>query len=282
MIGIASCWAAALWGLARGPVAGGPEIVVAATLFLVFGLPHGAVDHRVRGHGSWSFHIGYILSALVFAGLWTLAPSFGLVGFLALSAVHLGQGEAWERSSVPAWVALGLPWVALPVFARPELAWPLLESLGGLPVGIEWAERARPLWLGVSIAAAAAAAPRPRTLLRLSAVVAPMLTLHPVVGFAIPFSLLHGCDHLRRMQAHLQDPTLLRTWCRALPLTVLALGGAALALAGPVAPFLISFVGALTLPHAWVVERLRAAERTGDQGRASRSCVIGSNPLRSP
>jgi len=281
MIGIAACWAAALWGWARGPVLGGPELFVAATLFLVFGLPHGAVDHRVRGQGSWSFHIGYVVSALGFAGLWALAPSLGLIVFLALSAVHLGQGEAWERGSVATWLALGLPWIVLPVFAQPELAWPLLDDLGGLPVGLEWAERTRTLWLGFSVAAAAAAALRPRALLRLSAVVAPMLTLHPVVGFVVPFSLLHGVEHLRRMQAHLRDPNLLHTWRRALPLTGLALGGAALTLVGPVAPFLIFFVGALTLPHAWVVERLRAAERTSDQGRASRSWVVGSNPLRS-
>ena len=75
-------------------------------LFLV-GIPHGALDHRVGSElsrgvdqtpgfsaGPW-FYVAYLLAAGLVLLVWFLWPSAALTGFLAIAAIHFGQGDVY-------------------------------------------------------------------------------------------------------------------------------------------------------------------------------------------
>ena len=77
------------------------------------GIPHGAVDHYVSGHGRLSagglvkFVGGYVSIMLLVLGLWLLLPSLGLLSFLLYSGWHFGETDmkGWGvRASWPTWM----------------------------------------------------------------------------------------------------------------------------------------------------------------------------------
>ena len=82
---------------------------------LIFGLPHGAVDHNVPARlGAPSVRnpllIGYV--ALTAAGLvlWWIAPAAALALFLAAAAVHWGLGDLWFALNVSGRARFGRRW----------------------------------------------------------------------------------------------------------------------------------------------------------------------------
>ncbi|WP_169977502.1 Brp/Blh family beta-carotene 15,15'-dioxygenase [Tautonia rosea] len=70
---------------------------------LVFGIPHGALDHRIptesdRSPGGLGFLAGYLGAIAVVLMLWWIAPMAALIGFLVVAAFHFGQGDLyWSR-----------------------------------------------------------------------------------------------------------------------------------------------------------------------------------------
>ncbi|MFC4455350.1 Brp/Blh family beta-carotene 15,15'-dioxygenase [Deinococcus sonorensis] len=107
---------------------------------LLFGLPHGALDHLVPGRLGWRWGrrplpvLGYCLGYAGVAGLdllaWRVAPLPALWVFLVVSALHWGQGdlhvlEVRLGRRRPAWWSAPLAIVArgsLPIVV-PLLAW---------------------------------------------------------------------------------------------------------------------------------------------------------------
>lgn len=94
-------------GLVR---AGGVEIplevqlVPFAVSILVFGLPHGALDHlvpaRLRGDGRVLRSVAVVVALYAVLGaataaLWLVAPLAGMLAFIALTWFHWGQGDRW-------------------------------------------------------------------------------------------------------------------------------------------------------------------------------------------
>lgn len=71
---------------------------------LAFGIPHGALDHRVdRESDSVVPRLGFLAGYLGLMGLvlasWWLSPMLALLGFLAVAAFHFGQGDLyWSRA----------------------------------------------------------------------------------------------------------------------------------------------------------------------------------------
>ena len=129
-------------------------IPVIGALVVLLGMPHGAVDvvyaQRLLVLKTWRhwslFVLGYVSLALAVIGLWWLAPTVFLVGFLLMSAYHfaddLPQGVrflsrlAYGGSSIvlPALLHSAeltrlLGWVA----GGPSALWvvPLLQQLAG-------------------------------------------------------------------------------------------------------------------------------------------------------
>ncbi|WP_144761125.1 Brp/Blh family beta-carotene 15,15'-dioxygenase [Curtobacterium sp. 9128] len=80
------------------------QLVPFAISILVFGLPHGALDHlvpaRLRpGTGTWTsiavVVVLYLVVGTVTAALWAVAPLAGFVVFIGITWFHWGQGDLY-------------------------------------------------------------------------------------------------------------------------------------------------------------------------------------------
>lgn len=80
--------------------------VVGGVLFLLLGLPHGAVDHITYQHAignkdrkaPWKFLLPYLVGLATFAGLFVVAPEWATWAFLVLAAWHFGQSHVEVRT----------------------------------------------------------------------------------------------------------------------------------------------------------------------------------------
>jgi beta-carotene 15,15'-dioxygenase len=117
---------------------------------VLFGLPHGALDHLVptrlgfawarRPLGVALYLVAYAGVAAAYLGLWLAAPRIAFAGFLVATVVHWGQGDlrflelfAGRRrvGAVGRAVAIALRGaipIAVPVLAFPETAEGLLAT----------------------------------------------------------------------------------------------------------------------------------------------------------
>ena len=108
---------------------------------VIFGIPHGALDHLVPLRLGWTWskkprllvlYIGaYALLAALALGLWWLAPTLTFWGFLLMSLLHWGQGDLHYLETDQARRRSG-PWSApLTLLARGSL--PILVPLLAFP-----------------------------------------------------------------------------------------------------------------------------------------------------
>ncbi|MGM0556395.1 MAG: Brp/Blh family beta-carotene 15,15'-dioxygenase [Myxococcota bacterium] len=213
-----------------------------AVSLLVFGLPHGAVDHLVMadlaGVEWWSWRglaaiLGYlVLAGLVFA-LWFVAPVATFVFFIAMTWYHWGQGEVWFMAAQhrgqprsPQLRALGLvvrgalP-MLLPFIAFPEVYLGVADQLAAL-FGYDSARALRifATWqargaLGAVFLAFAGAylilawrrAPNHTAWLvdagEVSLLTAFFLMVPPILSVGLFFCLWHAPRHLIRLAAEL-------------------------------------------------------------------------------
>lgn len=100
---IALAWSAP--GLARLPAFQWSPWLVG---LLVLGIPHGASDHRVGAELSRrggqvagpGFYAAYLSAVALVIACWFTSPLVASAGFLAVAAVHFGQGDVyWSRLS---------------------------------------------------------------------------------------------------------------------------------------------------------------------------------------
>ncbi len=146
-------WAASLGGIVLALVA--PDVARLAIVqwspwllgLFALGIPHGALDHRVGGDLAPTandrparssgplFYVAYLAAAGLVVLVWWVSPMVASVGFLAVAAVHFGQGDVyWSRrfglaartDSVGYRMALLVARSALPI------AWPILAFPGEL------------------------------------------------------------------------------------------------------------------------------------------------------
>ena len=91
---------------------------------VVWGLPHGAVDHFLlarlfRAHASWALvllaALVYFMLALAIGVFWWALPNWAFAGFILLTWIHWGSGDLWwswsrDREALPSrsarWVFL--------------------------------------------------------------------------------------------------------------------------------------------------------------------------------
>ena len=105
MPGVISCLVVLALALLDPEVAERPEVQWApwALGLLAFGIPHGALDHRVNRHprrasSDLVFLAGYLAPMVGVLIVWCIAPIVALIGFLILAAFHFGQGDLyWSR-----------------------------------------------------------------------------------------------------------------------------------------------------------------------------------------
>ena len=121
---------------------GGALIFPLAVSALLFGLPHGAIDHLVAlGLAGRTLQPGnvllvagiYLLLALLYGGLWLIAPGLALLGFLAMTFYHWGKADTvfellrcpggalakdrrlrWIHTAVRGGIPMGMPLLAFP------------------------------------------------------------------------------------------------------------------------------------------------------------------------
>ncbi len=78
--------------------------IVCLILILIFGIPHGAVDHKIHLSTNKSsnlrvFITKYLLVAIGYTLLWLFSPRVALILFLITSAYHFGQ-ETLENQKI--------------------------------------------------------------------------------------------------------------------------------------------------------------------------------------
>jgi Brp/Blh family beta-carotene 15,15'-monooxygenase len=236
--------------------------------FVVFVLPHGAVDHHIpRRLGlrtGPAFVAGYLVAVAGGLALWAIAPLATLAAFLLVAAVHWGSADGWYARAVhrrPAFAgrvdtglfvaARGALPVALPVLAHPaDLARGADAILGAVGAGpapvLPGSVRAAGLAAVILLVAAAgvtglrAGRGRPwwARLVDVGelALLAAFFTVTPAI-LAVGTYLLawHAPRHIARLiatdpvQAALPPGRALVAWTReATPLTLASLAGLAL------------------------------------------------------
>jgi beta-carotene 15,15'-dioxygenase len=196
----------ALLGLKTASVslAGQPATITACVALLVFGLPHGSLDiatlAEVRLRSTrWlgSVVALYLGCAAAMYLIWNVAPLAALTLFLIMAALHFA--EDWQNE-LPPFLAIG---TAIAVLTAPTFLYsaPLSDVFIGLTGSEASAALAgiglmiAPVALAVAVAGAfmiESQASATETLVVLAA----MILLPPIVGFALYFGLSHSPRHL--------------------------------------------------------------------------------------
>ena len=216
---------------------------LAASLIL-FGLPHGAVDHLVvsRLARRWSMAaivVGYLALAGAYLAVWLVAPVLAFVLFIALTWYHWGQGDlatlvsvtpaGYLRTRVQRGLALmvrgGLP-MLVPLLAAPDTYREVADASVGLfradgASAISWAfDGPARLAAGVAftilvVVSVAVAWPGPDPALRRQwatytaetvLLAAYFVVVPPVLAIGIYFCCWHSTRHIARIIETSQEP----------------------------------------------------------------------------
>lgn len=247
--------------------------LVALTVVIVLGVPHGALDGAVaapllrpRYGRAWFgvFAVPYLgLSALVLLA-WQIAPLATLAGFLGLSVLHFGEEDSGPGRPFEALVRGGLP-IALPALLHPPETAEIFSAVARVPMPSlpAWWTAAAWLWLALAAAWLLGRRVRPAVLAEMSVLAAAFWLLPPLTAFTLYFVVLHGPRHMRAL---VRDPakapgvdTMPRAVRAALPVFALTLllgaglwplyaAGAADAPAN-LLTLTLQMLSALTVPH---------------------------------
>ena len=252
------------------------ELLAAAALILLLGMPHGAFDvvvarklFGVADFKGWAlFLLLYIGLSAAVVGFWFVAPTPFLCAFLVCSALHFGADPAAGASALARCLYGGAAIVLPALWHGPEL-----QRLLGLVAGPASAALVAPVlsqmaapWLAASVLACVLqartswlAAWELATLAALS-VVAP-----PLVAFTVYFCAMHSPRHILRTLANLpgaeaRNALALALWPTLAVLSALAaIGWLSSDRSMEVWVMQLVFVGlaALTMPHMVLLERAR-------------------------
>jgi Brp/Blh family beta-carotene 15,15'-monooxygenase len=258
--------------------------LVALTVVILLGVPHGALDGaiaapllRPRYGRAWFgiFAVPYLgLSALVLLA-WQVAPLATLAGFLALSVLHFGEEDAGPGRPFEAIVRGGLP-VALPALLRPDETADIFACVArvSMPQLPAWWIASAWLWLALTAFWLLTHRPRGAVLTEMILLAVAFWVLPPLTAFTLYFVGLHGPRHMRTL---VRDPTkapgidTMRRACLAsLPVFALTLlisaglwplyaPGAHDAVAN-LLTLTLQMLSALTVPHV-ILDRIAAGQR---------------------
>ena len=260
------------------------ELLAAAALLLLLGMPHGAFDVvfarklcGVAGLKGWAlFSLFYVGLSAAVVGLWVVIPTLFLCAFLIFSALHFGGDPAGGVSRLTRGLYGGA------VIVLPALWHGLeLQRLLGLVAGPASAafvapvlSQLAPSWLAATVLACALQARTSRLAACESAALAALsLAAPPLAAFTVYFCAMHSPRHILLTLAGLQAAELRGALALALWPTLAVLVMAAL-LGGWVSDLPVEarvmqvvFVGlaALTLPHMVLLEQARRLALKGER-----------------
>lgn len=223
---------------------GAPTLVDGALLavgFAIFGLPHGAVDHRVierllarrTAHrvGMAQIIAGYVALSLAFLAVWWLFPALAIATFLLMTVWHFGEGDLGHLLPAPSAPAMqrGLALAAIlsrgsmvlitPTFAGPAVATPVLAAMlrvdaaqigSWLTAGAPLVGAAAGLHVALMAAHATLAGPdagdrsaRRRRVGHAALLAVLLLVARPTVAFFAYFTFWHSAGHILRLLARM-------------------------------------------------------------------------------
>ncbi len=257
-----------------------PLDLVALAAVVLIGLPHGALDGAIAIHLGFSrsllFFIRFILLYILMAGVviaaWIFAPAPCLLGFLVISMVHFGAGDArhgtgWVRGA-EVLAHGGLVVAGISQMHRPEVDVIFAYLTGGDTTLVWQGLDMLTVIVGASLVICLGQALWYRrwrgTALELGALAVLFALTPPLVGFAVYFCCVHSARHVTSILSSLrQHMSASAMAMQALIFTVASwLAGAAAIwwfadMADPQPVILrVVFIGlaALTVPHMILVD----------------------------
>jgi Brp/Blh family beta-carotene 15,15'-monooxygenase len=264
----------------NGIMAMAPLELVALGAVVLIGLPHGALDGAIAVHLGFSrramlfvrFLVLYIAMAGLVIAAWLFAPTVSLLGFLIISMLHFGAGDArqgagWVRGAeVVAHGGLVVTGISQMHRAEVDVIFAYLTS--GDTTLVWQGLDILTVVVGASLVVCLAQALWHRrwraTALELCALAILFALTPPLVGFAVYFCCVHSARHIASIMSSLrQHMSLAAVTFQAAIFTVGSwLAGAAaiwwLADAGDPQPVVLRvvFIGlaALTVPHMVLVD----------------------------
>ena len=277
IFGCVACLAAAASGvLGRFPPQ--LELFVLAALILVLGVPHGALDtlfaqqlYGLRTAWDWTrFTVGYLALAGLVVVIWAWVPTAFLAGFLLISVAHF-SGDPVE----------GTPWISRILYAGAVLVLPAgrheaeMSGLFSQLVGPEAAGDVTPVlgWLvwpwalGLVLAIVERSRRDRLTAFEFATVGVLSFVAPPLVAFTLFFCGMHGARHiLRSFRYSGRDSWHFLGRVATLPMVGVGLASAAawhflrdVPLDARVVQVVFVGLAALTVPHMFLVERVRLA-----------------------
>ncbi len=252
------------------------ELIVVATLIVLLGVPHGALDtifarqlYGIQTPGGWlRFGVIYVLLGASVVGFFMISPSGFLIGFLLISMLHFSGDPA-----------AGTPWLARALYGGAIIVLPTLLYVGeitrlfALLVGNDAATLVTPFlsllawpWLiGLALAAIQRLPKDWLTALEMGAVAVLAVLAPPLISFTVFFCAMHSARHILRTIDYSDhtSPGLILMATLLPMLGVLVASATAWHFLGgmPINAAIIQllFVGlaSLTVPHMALVERVR-------------------------
>jgi len=269
------------------------ELIIAISLIVLIGIPHGATDYIIFQYLSkpfWGtdslfyFYRNYILIMGAYALLWWLVPTFSLLVFILLSIYHFGQSN-WnflEKTPNVLKHLLFIIWgsfvLLTPILAHYEQAQPIIAQILGFdPIAVDEG------WRYAIIAILFAHSVLFCLYLRLEGQIKKrelqdeilnlflLLTVYLftplLLGFAIYFVLWHSLgsvmDQITFFKTRIKNYNWKKYVFHAFPLTILALGGLSglvllqqnMGVAANLGVMFI-FISVVTLPHMLLIDKL--------------------------
>jgi beta-carotene 15,15'-dioxygenase len=252
------------------------EMLAAAALISLLGMPHGAFDvvlarklFGVMDLKGWVlFCLLYIGSAAAVVGFWFVAPTLFLSAFLVCSALHFGGDPAAGVSTVTRGVYGGAVIVLPALWHGPEL-----QQLLGLVAGPASAAVVAPVlsqmaapWLGATALACVLLARTSRlAAVELLTLAALSVAAPPLVAFTVYFCAMHSPRHVLKTLASLPCAEASNALSLALWPTLAVLSALAVIawlwsdrpIEASVMQLVFVGLAALTLPHMVLLERAR-------------------------
>jgi Brp/Blh family beta-carotene 15,15'-monooxygenase len=117
--------------------------IIALAAILFFGVPHGAIDHKIhlkfsKKSNVKKFILIYVLVGLGFLLWWVLMPLKALLIFIILSAYHFGQELIEDIAETPKDPILYLSWglivLVSPIILKFNELLPTLNFIGSQPI----------------------------------------------------------------------------------------------------------------------------------------------------
>lgn len=189
-----------------------PIDLVALAAVVVIGLPHGALDGAIAIHLGFakrlvpflSFLVLYTAMSALVVGAWLLAPTVCLFGFLIISMLHFGTGDArqgtgWLRSAEII-AHGGLVIAGISQMSQPEVD-VIFRYLTGQDTTLLWQGiDILTVIVGMAILVCFAQALWYRrwrgTAMELGALAILFAMTPPLVGFAVYFCCVHSARHV--------------------------------------------------------------------------------------